>query len=164
MFDGVVKQCAGLRIGGLVGVAKSRSAIGALSIRSAQDLSDQAHRRFARRTAQRRPKFLFALRDEHAQDQLHERQSRFGFAVQEPIVAHAAQTGGQQGIEQVPALNLAPLFAFAVDAAAGYDDVHVRVQIESTVVRVQHRALAEFGVQFALAEAFEGLGGGAEQG
>ncbi len=101
MFDGVVKQCAGLRIGGLVGVAKSRSAIGGLSIRPAQDLSDQTHRHLALRTAQRRPRFLFALIEEHAQDQLHERQSRFGFAVQEPIVAHATQTGGQDVLQHM---------------------------------------------------------------
>ena len=65
-------------------------------------------------------------------------------------------------IEQIFAFKLAPLLALSIDTAAGDNNMHMRMQIEPSVMRVQRRALAEFGFEFSRAKAIDRVQCGAE--
>ena len=73
----------------------------------------------------------------------------------------AKHLGQCKGIEQIFAFKLAPLFSLGINAAAGDNNMHMRMQ-EPSVMRVQHRALAEFGFKVSRAKAFDRVRCGAE--
>ncbi len=69
---------------------------------------------------------MFALMEEHAQDQLHEPGPSLGLAVQEPVVAHAPQAGGQDVLQHAPEevgdgeLAISGAFGAGIDVAKGH--------------------------------------------
>ena len=71
----------------------------------------------------------------------------------------AEHLGEGAAVEQVPAVEGPLLSPLAVDAAAGNDDVQVRVVFETPVVGVEHGARAELGTQVRVvgAEGHQGV-------
>jgi len=63
--------------------------------------------------------------------------------------------GQCKGIKEVFSLELFPLLSLRINTAARDDNMHMRMQIEASVMRMQHRALAKFGFELACAKAFD---------
>ena len=65
--------------------------------------------------------------------------------------------GQCKGIKEVFSLEFFPLFSLGINTAARDNNMHMRMQIEASVMRVQHRALTEFSFKFSRAKALDRL-------